>query len=108
MKGQQQDKGSTPPDGPKKWCCSLKTTCFRTSQNGSHLPKGVVRLSFKMAGPKACRGRMVMIVPRGRLARCSSRGDALFCLAGRKFAPAKIVRDEPWEVGWDVPEVESQ
>ena len=39
-----------------------------------------------------------MIVPRGRLARCSSRGDALFCLAGRKFAPAKIVRDEPWGV----------
>ena len=31
-----------------------------------------------------------MIVPRGRLARCSPRGDALFCLAGRKFAPAKI------------------
>ena len=42
-----------------------------------------------------------MIVPRGRLARCSSRGDALFCLAGRKFAPAKIVRDEPWEVVWE-------
>ena len=39
-----------------------------------------------------------MIVPRGRLARCSSRGDALFGLAGRKFAPAKIAGDEPWEV----------
>jgi hypothetical protein len=36
-----------------------------------------------------------MIVPRGRLARCSSRGDALFCLAGRKFAPAKIVEMSP-------------
>jgi len=31
-----------------------------------------------------------MIAPRGRLARWSPRGDALFCLAGRKFAPAKI------------------
>jgi len=60
---------------------------------------GVVRLSVKMANLKACRGRMVMIAPRGRLAsRCSPRGDALFWLAGRKFAPAIIARDEPWEV----------
>ena len=40
-----------------------------------------------------------MIAPRGRLARCSPRGDALFCLAGRKFAPAKIVRMSPEVVG---------